>query len=146
MLLCHQKGCKSFPDIRTVDNIVCATCRAACQALGILEDDQEWETTLQEAACTATPAEFRTLFVHILAFCQVSNPVRLWKRVWKSMSADIPYTSSISLNIPNLQIDDSELEDYVLYELEACLNHCSRSLADFGLRSPPEHLMSVLRN
>ncbi|GJR76087.1 retrotransposon protein, putative, ty1-copia subclass [Tanacetum coccineum] len=66
---------------------------ASCQALGILEDDQEWETTLQETACTATPAELRTLFAHILAFCQVSNPVRLWKRVWKSMSADIPYTS-----------------------------------------------------
>ncbi|GJR17971.1 putative RNA-directed DNA polymerase [Tanacetum coccineum] len=78
-----SRRCKSFPDIRTVDNTVCATCRAACQALGIQEDDQEWETTLQEAACTATPDELRTLFAHILAFCQVSNPVRLWKRVWK---------------------------------------------------------------
>ncbi|GJY61441.1 DNA helicase, partial [Tanacetum coccineum] len=114
--------------------------------LCLLEDDREWETTLQEAALTATPAELRTLLAHILSFCQVSDPVGLWKRTWRSMSQDIPYTSSISLNIPGLHIDDSELEDYVLYELEGCLNHCSKSLTDFGIRPPPEHLMSVLRN
>nr|GEZ26382.1 DNA helicase [Tanacetum cinerariifolium] len=107
MLLCHQKGCKSF---------------------------------------LATPAELRTLLAHILTFCQVSDLIKLWNRTWKSMLEDIPYTSSISLNIPNLHIDDSDLEDYVLYELENCLNHCSKSLADFGLRMPPERLMYVLKN
>ncbi|GJY45173.1 DNA helicase [Tanacetum coccineum] len=146
MLLCHQKGCRSFPEIRKVNGIVYPTCRAACQALGLLEDDQEWENTMKEAACTATPAELRTLFAHILTFCQVTDPVSLWGRIWRSMSEDLPYTSSISLNIPNLHIDDSQLEDYVLYELEGCLNHCSRSLTDFGLRLPPEDLMAVLRN
>ncbi|GJX82942.1 DNA helicase [Tanacetum coccineum] len=34
------------------------------------------------------------------------------------MSEDIPYTGSLSLNIPDLDVDDSELEDYVMYELE----------------------------
>ncbi|GJX91651.1 DNA helicase [Tanacetum coccineum] len=139
MLLCHQKGCKSFSDIPCLPNL-------ACEALGLLENDREWEITLEEAALTATPAELRALLAHILAFCQVSHPVRLWNRTWKSMSEDIPYTSSISLNIPNLHIDDSDLVDYVLYELEGCLNNCSKSLADFGLRMPPKHLMSVLRN
>nr|GEV51858.1 helitron helicase-like domain-containing protein [Tanacetum cinerariifolium] len=84
---------------------------AACQASGLLEDDQEWENTIKEAACTATPAELRTLIAHILAFCQVTDPSTLWKRVWRS-----------------------------------CLNHCSRSLIDFGMRLPPEDLMSVLKN
>ncbi|GJS91734.1 DNA helicase [Tanacetum coccineum] len=146
MLLCHQKGCRRFRDIRKVNDIVYPTCRATCQALGLLEDDQEWENTMQEAACTATPAELQTLFAHILTFCHVTDPVSLWGRVWKSMSEDLPYTSLISLNIPNLHIDDSQLEDYVLYELEGCLNHCSRSLTNFGLQLPPEDLMSILRN
>ncbi|GJZ24604.1 DNA helicase [Tanacetum coccineum] len=118
MLLCHQKGCTSFPDIRKVNDIVYPTCREACKALGLLEDDQEWENTMQEAACTATPTELRTLFAHILTFCQVTDPVSLWGRVLRSMSEDLPYTSSISLNIPNLHIYDSQLEDYMLYELE----------------------------
>ncbi|GKC02226.1 DNA helicase [Tanacetum coccineum] len=58
------------------------TCRAACEALGLLEDDQEWETTLKEAALTATPAELRTLLVHILSFCQV---------FWPSSTAQTPH-------------------------------------------------------
>ncbi|GJT44740.1 hypothetical protein Tco_0953455 [Tanacetum coccineum] len=40
MLLCHQPGCTSFPRIRTVNDIVYPTCRAACEALGLLEDNQ----------------------------------------------------------------------------------------------------------
>ncbi|GKB33692.1 DNA helicase [Tanacetum coccineum] len=135
-----------FPGIRTVNDIVYPTCCAACEALGLLQDDQEWEITLEEAALTATPAELRVLLAHILAFCEVSDPKRLWQLTWRSMSEDIPYASSMSLNIPGLHIDDSELEDYVLYEFEGCLNHYSRSLTDFGLRLPHEHLMLVLRN
>ncbi|GJU06645.1 DNA helicase [Tanacetum coccineum] len=146
MLLCHQKGCQSFPGIRTINDIVYPTCRTACEALGLLQDDQEWEITLEEGALTATPAELRALLAHILAFCEVSDLKRLWQRTWRSMSEDIPYVSSILLNIPGLHTDDSELEDYVLYEFEGCLNHCSKSLTDFGLRLLPEHLMSVHRN
>nr|GEW04593.1 DNA helicase [Tanacetum cinerariifolium] len=146
MLLCHQKGCRSFPEIRKVNDITYLTCRAACQALGLLEDDQEWENTMKEAACTATPAELQTLFARILTFCHVIDPTSLWGRIWRTMSEDLPYASLVSLNIPNLHIHDSQLEDYVLYELEGCLNHCSRSLTDFGLRLPPEDLMAVLRN
>ncbi|GJV93168.1 DNA helicase [Tanacetum coccineum] len=146
MLLCHQTGCTSFPGIRTVNNIVYPTCRSACEALGLLQDDQEWEVTLQEAALTATPAELRALLAHIFAYCEVSDPKKLWERTWNIMSEDIPYVCSISLNLPGLHIDDSDLEDYMLYEFEICLNHCSKSVTDFGLRSPPAHLMSILRN
>ncbi|GKD06430.1 DNA helicase [Tanacetum coccineum] len=146
MLLCHQKGCTSFRGIRTVNEVVYPTCRDACEALGLLQDDQEWEITLQEAALTATPEELRTLLAHILAYCKVSNPKRLWERTWKSMSDGIPYVCSISLNLPNLHIEDLDLEDYMLYEFESCLNRCSKSVTNFGLHLPPEHLMSVLRN
>nr|GEU64912.1 DNA helicase [Tanacetum cinerariifolium] len=58
---------------------------------------------------------------------------------------DLSYASSISLNILNLHIHDSQFEDYVLYELEGCLNRSSRSLTDFRLRLPTEDLMFVLR-
>nr|GEX70653.1 hypothetical protein [Tanacetum cinerariifolium] len=101
MLLCRQKGCNSFPGIRTVNEVVCPTCQAACEALGLLENDREWEIMLEESALTATPAELRTLLAHILTFYQVSDPIKLWNLTWKSI---------------------------------------------YGLRMPPEHLMSVLRN
>ncbi|GJW89800.1 hypothetical protein Tco_0167353 [Tanacetum coccineum] len=37
----HPDGCRSFPGIRIVNDIVYPMCRAACKALGILEDDHE---------------------------------------------------------------------------------------------------------
>ncbi|GKF06062.1 hypothetical protein Tco_0036730 [Tanacetum coccineum] len=89
MLLCHQKSCRSFPGIRTVNDIVYPIYRAACEALGVLEDDREWEITLQEVALTTTPVELRALLAHIYAFFQVSDPKRPWQRTWKSMSEDI---------------------------------------------------------
>nr|GEW02478.1 DNA helicase [Tanacetum cinerariifolium] len=135
--------CTSFPGICTVNNIVYPTCRAACDALGLLQDNREWEVTLQEAALTVTPAELRALLAHIFAYCDVSNPKKLWERTWNIMSEDIPYICSISLNLPGLHIDDSDLKDYMLYEFKACLNHYSKSLIDFGLCSPPAHLMSA---
>nr|GEY34980.1 DNA helicase [Tanacetum cinerariifolium] len=57
MLLCHQKGCKSFREIRTVNNVVYPTYLVAYKAMGLIGDDREWETTLQEASLTATSAE-----------------------------------------------------------------------------------------
>ncbi|GJY09510.1 putative reverse transcriptase domain-containing protein [Tanacetum coccineum] len=57
MLLSHQKGCRSFQDIRIVNHVMYPTCRATCEAMGLLADDREWETTLKEASSTATPAE-----------------------------------------------------------------------------------------
>nr|GEX35404.1 DNA helicase [Tanacetum cinerariifolium] len=137
---------KSHRDIRTVNHIVYPTCRAACEVMGLLGDDKDWESTLIEASTTATPTELRTLLAHIFTHCKVSNPLTLWKRIWNLMSNDIPYVASILLGIPNLHIESSELENYTKYEFEACLNHCSRSLTDFGIPLPPEDLMLVLTN
>ncbi|XP_071714586.1 uncharacterized protein [Rutidosis leptorrhynchoides] len=55
----HQKGCKSFADIRTVNNIVHSTYRSTCEAIGLLGDDKEWSTALEEASVSASSSELR---------------------------------------------------------------------------------------
>ncbi|GJX65120.1 DNA helicase [Tanacetum coccineum] len=47
---------------------------SSCEALGLLEDDREWEITLQEAALTATLIELRALLAHIHAFFKYQTP------------------------------------------------------------------------
>ncbi|GJW57275.1 hypothetical protein Tco_0104006 [Tanacetum coccineum] len=59
MLLYHQKGCHSFEDIQTVNKRLYSTFRAACEALGLLVDDKEWDTALMEACFSSTPYELR---------------------------------------------------------------------------------------
>ncbi|GKA61657.1 DNA helicase [Tanacetum coccineum] len=48
--------------------------------------------------------------------------------------------------IPNYRVDTPELQGYVLYEIEAILNGFGKSMKDFGLPTPPRHLLEDLEN
>nr|GEW39644.1 nucleic acid-binding, OB-fold protein [Tanacetum cinerariifolium] len=54
MLLCHQKGCKSPIEVRTINEQILPTYWAACEALGLLGDDKEWDIALEESTVSAT--------------------------------------------------------------------------------------------
>ncbi len=84
LCLLHQIGCKKYDDIRTVvdDNQVAVTYetfREACEAMGLLKDDEEWKICLQEASESSAPNLVYNLFLTILTQCQPDNPARLWE-------------------------------------------------------------------
>ncbi|KAL7607546.1 hypothetical protein Lser_V15G15147 [Lactuca serriola] len=89
ILLSHQKGCKSFVDIRTVRGQTYSTFRDACDALGLMGDDKEWLTAFHEAAFSASSSELRSLFCHLLLFCEVGTPLLLWESAKDKMGDDI---------------------------------------------------------
>ncbi|GJV54520.1 hypothetical protein Tco_1450261 [Tanacetum coccineum] len=41
MLLCHQKGCRDFFEVQTINDVFYPNYRVACEALGLLGDDRE---------------------------------------------------------------------------------------------------------
>ena len=62
LLLFTVAGAASFAELRTVDNHVYATYREACAARGLLDDDNEWHWTLNEAQREVTNcSRLRTL-------------------------------------------------------------------------------------
>ncbi|XP_071740513.1 uncharacterized protein [Rutidosis leptorrhynchoides] len=146
MLLCHQKGSTSFEDLRTVNNTIYSTYRLACEVMGLLGDDREWSKALEEASCTATAAQLRTLFVHILLYCDVGNPLHLWQQQWNIMSDEISMRTARMLSINKLHINQPELQYLVLYEIEVLLREFSKTLSDFGLPDVPPQLIQDLRN
>lgn len=146
MLLCHQKGCRSFAAIRTVDGYMHNTNIEACEALGLLQDDQEWITAMQESCAMATSAQLRALFAQILLFTDVTSPITLWRMFWRQMSDDVPHILSEALNIRPIFVNDPELEGGVLYELQALLSIHGKSLRDYGLPNPPPGLLGLFRN
>ncbi|CAF1074146.1 unnamed protein product [Rotaria sordida] len=75
--------------LRTVNGQICATFREACQLHGLLEDDQQWDATMSEAAAAQSPARLRNLFALILAVCGPSNPKQLWESYKESLTEDI---------------------------------------------------------
>ena len=146
MLLAHQKGCRSFIKVRTVNDHIYPTYRAAYQAMGLLEDDREWYIALEEASATASAADLRMLFSHILMYCEVSGPLELWERHWRCMADDIPKKASVTSGVRNLHVNDPETKNFVLYEIEIILNRYSRSLKEFGFSLPPTRLIQDLHN
>ncbi|GJX35011.1 DNA helicase [Tanacetum coccineum] len=116
MLLCHQKGCKSPDEVRTVNGQMLPTFRAACEALGLLGDDKEWDIALEESTASTTSKEIRVLFAQILIYCDVADPVKLWAKHWEAMQDDIPEKISEATEIQNYYVNNVELQGYILYD------------------------------
>ncbi|GJT06993.1 DNA helicase [Tanacetum coccineum] len=94
----------------------------ACEALGLLGNDREWETVLEEACVSVTSEQLRF------------------------MSQDIPKKVSEKVQIPNYHLNSDSLQGYTLYELEIILNNYGKSLQSFGLPPPPADLLEQLAN
>nr|GEZ25323.1 helitron helicase-like domain-containing protein [Tanacetum cinerariifolium] len=73
MLLCHQKGCRDFPEVQAIHDIFYPSCRATCEALGFLGDKNEWDTATQEECASATSLQLR--FVHLGLGLPPSGPL-----------------------------------------------------------------------
>ena len=66
----HCRGKDSFADLRILDNgEQCETYKEVCREPGLLKDDQEWHTVLEESAITKLCPQICELFVVILMFC-----------------------------------------------------------------------------
>ena len=89
-LLLHTiRGPTSYEVLRTVNRRICATFREACQIMGLLEDNAQWNATMAEAAIVQSPARLRNLFVILLLACGPSNPGQLWDPYKESLTEDI---------------------------------------------------------
>ncbi|XP_071643019.1 uncharacterized protein [Temnothorax longispinosus] len=88
ILLLHVRGATSFQELKTVDNEIHQTFTAACLALGLIEDDEEWYRAMNEAKIWMMPRRLRNLFVRILIHCQPIDPKKLWDEFKKDMSED----------------------------------------------------------
>lgn len=100
-LLTVVPGATSFEDLRTVDGVVCPTFQAACLARGLLEDDNEWELCLEEAAVMQTGHQLRQLFATILKEnSPLRDPVALWDRFKQNICDDVRH-KLINKGFPN---------------------------------------------
>ncbi|GKB82670.1 hypothetical protein Tco_0949565 [Tanacetum coccineum] len=131
MLVCYQKGCKSPINVKNINDQIFLTYRVACEALGLLDNEREWDITLEEATVTTTASEIRFLFAQILIYCDVADPPRFWTTHWKAMVDDIPVKVSEQIGIPDYHVNTAELQGYIVYEIEALLNGCRKHVKDF---------------
>ncbi|XP_070171475.1 uncharacterized protein [Polyergus mexicanus] len=99
------KGATSFNDLRTVNGEFCQSFLAACLALGLIEDDDEWKRAMNEAVGWMMPRQLRRLFIRQnKAYAQINSMLRA---EGKSL-ADYPQMEQL--------IKNSGEEDYMTLE------------------------------
>ncbi|XP_074364688.1 uncharacterized protein LOC141705675 [Apium graveolens] len=147
MLLLRKKGCLSFSDLRTVDGVTYDTFKDACGALGFLNNDKQWHDAIYENLHSAMPTQLLPMFVNILVYYSVSDPLSLWNTHWQSLSDDAVYVRcKIAENI-HLSLSEHEIKNYALAEIEKLLNDVRKSLKDFPeLPYPEEHYFGIYVN
>jgi hypothetical protein len=74
-----------FEHLWTVDDIEHSTFQVACGALGLLQNDVEWDTCMHEACIDQDAKRLRNLFVTLLLFYSPLNPKVLWERYREDM-------------------------------------------------------------
>ncbi|XP_043474431.1 uncharacterized protein LOC122506366 [Leptopilina heterotoma] len=136
LLLQHIRGPTSFESLRTIRGEVHPTYKAACKALGLLEDDHHWEDALTEAALFQCAFKMRELFCILLLFCDPSDPLNLWIKFRNALADD--FLRDAQRTISNTTYENTpRLYDLCLQALqEMTLRIGGKILSDFNLPSP----------
>jgi hypothetical protein len=146
MLLHTVKGPQSFSEIRNIAGHQYSTFRAACEALGLLGDDQEWFHAMSDASQWAFPSQLRQLFVTLLIYCELKDPIRLFDEYVKKMGEDMLYRSK---QLAPDTLDDNiqtHIRSSVLRELEKLLKDKGYTLKHFSLPQPKTNCTEILEN
>lgn len=108
-MLNFVKGCQNFEQIRTINGIIYPTYSAACYAMGLLDDDNEWKDCIREVPYWASRMQLRQLFVATLSHCEVTNPKNIWEDNWGILWKDIPTLQRKMLNFPTLELSQEQI-------------------------------------
>ena len=128
LLLHHIRGATCYEDVRTVNGHLMPCFRDAAREMGLLEDDAEWETALNEAAHTHCPRQLRHLFSMILLHCQPVDPLRLFNVHIGAMCEDKLFAQrqqNFTTEVTPAMVND------VLLDIQDILQQNGKTLCDF---------------
>ncbi|XP_028084559.1 uncharacterized protein LOC114285679 [Camellia sinensis] len=144
MLLTKIRGAKYYEDIRTVNGIVHPTFKSACLALGLLDDDNEWDAALTEASTWASGAQLRNMFCSMLMFSEVTIAYELWENHWFDLTDDLQNRVQRQIGDGNISLEECELKNLGLLEIEHILNQNERSLKEFPSMPLPSYRLGQM--
>ena len=144
-LLTVIKGTESYEDLRTYQDELHPSFKAACFARGLLEDDGEWKKCLAEAGQMQTGHQLRCLFAIILLHCHPAQPHVLWDLNKVNLCDDLRHRL-ITRGIPDPTDDD--VFDYGLHLIELLtIKSGGKRLSDIqDMYTPQQQWATVVDN
>ncbi|CAG8616463.1 15940_t:CDS:1, partial [Cetraspora pellucida] len=88
LLLNYVKGATSFTDLKNVGSYKCKTFQDSALMRGIIEAENPYRNTMQEAKQFKMPYALRRLFAIILIFGELGDVRNLWNENFIAMSED----------------------------------------------------------
>ncbi|XP_044586007.1 uncharacterized protein LOC123266044 [Cotesia glomerata] len=136
LLLVNVTGPLSFQDIRKVNGQQYTTYKDACLALGLLEDDNQWECMLAEAALNCTAIQICLLFAIVLTTCFPARAEILWDNHKDSMTDDILHQHRTRCNDLAITFSDDMYNEALIAIEDFCIIIANLPLSHFGMNSP----------
>ncbi|XP_017477406.1 PREDICTED: uncharacterized protein LOC108367324 [Rhagoletis zephyria] len=134
--LVNIRGPTLFDSLRTVDDVLCATFREACQRLNSLENDTHLDSTLADATVSAPANQIRTLFAIIIATCHPSNPTALFDKYKDEMTDDILHKVRTTTSNFDLEINNEIRNEALVLIEDMCVLICGSLLSTLGILAP----------
>ena len=110
--------------------------RHAAELKGLVENDQEFHDTLEEAALTQMPHLLRRLLVQILVLCEPAEPLSLWEAFQDYLAADFKHRG----------LPDEQARDSALHDVDLLLHDHGKTTVDVGLPRPVDYDHSEFTN
>ncbi|XP_044575115.1 uncharacterized protein LOC123258925 [Cotesia glomerata] len=144
LLLVNVTGPLSFQDIRKVDGQQYPTNKDACLALGLLEEDNHWDSMLAEAALNCTGKQIRLLFAIVLTTCFPARAQMLWDNHKDSMTDDILYRHRTRCNDLAISFSDAMYNKALIAIKDLCIAIANLPISHFGMSSPNRSASDLL--
>jgi hypothetical protein len=137
LLLISAKGCTSFQDLLTYNEVIHDNFKEVAHTLGLLSDDREIVYALEEVAHYGSPAKLRQTFTLMLKHGEISKPENIWGQFKDELMADILYQERKSKE-SHTQLDIKKVENICLNKLEDLLQDMDMTLTAIDSLPNPE--------
>ena len=145
MMLTHTTGATCYKDLKQVDGIQYDTFKEACKALGLLDDDSEWDIALTEVSSHGSAKQVRSVFAVLLQFCNVTDPARLFENFKEEMSEDFVYSKIKNEHCKRANLNMKTIFNQVLIDIDDQLCEMGGSLSSFKEMPQPKEISAEER-
>lgn len=139
LLLHNVRGPTSFESLKVVNNVTCKSFEEACRALGLLENDNQWQLAMEEARFTKSAKQLRYLFVTIVVYCEPMDNLQLWEKFKEDMSEDILYRiqKRLPLGSERVEYNEDRFNECLIQLDNIVMSYANgKSLSYFNLPAP----------
>lgn len=144
LILSVVKNLQSFDDLQFFEGVHYPTIREACFARGLLDNDDQWKQTLDDAKGMQIGPKLRMMFVMIVRECTPTQPMDLWHR-YKSFICDDLRWQLQKRGFANAS--EHVVHDFGLHLIEQALQRLgSKTMKDVGLSRPLMDWCDIMEN